>query len=278
MDTGEYDDEFAQELQAYNIQKENTMVYIQSDSERKLPHHFDAACALYGAIDSAVEVRLTSFEEVQSGKFNSLIKRNLFVGSTEFMFEVFSKHNKYTQLPNANRPYEIKTLKEIREIVANGGKKFIKPQLIKEFTGLVVDPFTISSMKSFSDDHKVLVYDVLPKILSEWRVYVFHHQMAYSSNYAGEFQLTPDYMYVNEVIRENKRIGFPVAYTIDIGICEGESVIEGYEMVQHNSNVVIEFNDMWAIGNYGLDNWRYYDMLRERYFEIMRSGHKTEIV
>lgn len=26
------------------------MIYIQSDDERSLPHHFDAACAMYGAI------------------------------------------------------------------------------------------------------------------------------------------------------------------------------------------------------------------------------------
>lgn len=28
------------------------MVYIQSDFDRKLPHHFDAACGLYGALDN----------------------------------------------------------------------------------------------------------------------------------------------------------------------------------------------------------------------------------
>ncbi len=67
------------------------MVYIQSDNDRKLPHHFDAACALFGAIDSGVDYRLTTFEEVQSGKFDSLIKKNLFVGSTEFMLD----HMKY---------------------------------------------------------------------------------------------------------------------------------------------------------------------------------------
>lgn len=50
------------------------MVYIQSDSERKLPHHFDAASALYGALDNAQNIRLTSFEEIQSGKFDLLIK------------------------------------------------------------------------------------------------------------------------------------------------------------------------------------------------------------
>lgn len=61
------------------------MIYIQSDNERKRPHHFDAACAMFGAIESDQEYRLTSFEEVQSGKFNMLIKNNLFIGSVEFM-------------------------------------------------------------------------------------------------------------------------------------------------------------------------------------------------
>ena len=42
------------------------MVYIQSDSERKLPHHFDAACGLFGALDNGQDIRLTSMEEVKS--------------------------------------------------------------------------------------------------------------------------------------------------------------------------------------------------------------------
>ena len=38
------------------------MVYIQSDTDRKLPHHFDCACGLYGALDHGLEIRLTTFE------------------------------------------------------------------------------------------------------------------------------------------------------------------------------------------------------------------------
>lgn len=34
---------------------------------------------------------LTSFEEVQSGKFDMLIHKKLFVGSVEFMREVFKR-------------------------------------------------------------------------------------------------------------------------------------------------------------------------------------------
>ena len=49
------------------------MIYIQSNSERSLAHHFDCSCALYGAIDNAMDYRLTSFEEVKRGKFDIYI-------------------------------------------------------------------------------------------------------------------------------------------------------------------------------------------------------------
>ena len=52
------------------------MVYIQSNKEKTLPHHFDCACALYGAIDSGLEFRLASFEEVQEGKYDNLMRSN----------------------------------------------------------------------------------------------------------------------------------------------------------------------------------------------------------
>lgn len=67
------------------------MIYIQSNSEKNLPHHFDAACAMYGAIESGCDFKLVSYEEVKSGKFDSLIRSRLFVGSVEFMNEVFSR-------------------------------------------------------------------------------------------------------------------------------------------------------------------------------------------
>jgi len=56
-----------------------------------------------------------------------------------------------------------------------------------------------------------------------------------------------------------KRTNFPISYTIDIGVLE------------NGENVVIEFNDMWAIGNYGMDNSDYLSLLRQRYFEIIRQ-------
>ena len=56
---------------------------------------------------------------------------------------------------------------------------------------------------------------------------------------------------------------FPVAYTADVAILE--------DPVGDHHNEIVEFNDMWAIGNYGIENHLYLRLLRERYFQIMRG-------
>src|SRR5258708_261838 len=114
------------------------MVYIQSDTDRKLPHHFDVACAMFGAIENAMEYRLTSFEEVQSGKFDSLIRSNLFVGSVEFMNLVFSRVGKNVRpIINADRPYMTLTMLNVRNRIHMGYTYFVKPFQQKLFSGLV---------------------------------------------------------------------------------------------------------------------------------------------
>ena len=39
------------------------MIYIQKN-EHDIPHHFDCACAMYGAIELGLDYKLVSFEEV----------------------------------------------------------------------------------------------------------------------------------------------------------------------------------------------------------------------
>jgi len=234
------------------------MVYIQSDSDRKLPHHFDCACALYGAKESALDFRLTSFEEVQSGKFDGLIRSNLFVGSVEFMREVFTRVNKVPQpIMNTDRYYNKVTLRAVREKVTGDDKLFIKPFQQKLFTGLVVDKYFISSLREFPDDLEVMAYDVIDPIDSEWRLYVMNGKIEDARNYSGDFRISPDYKSAEGKIK-TLQSQLPSAYTMDVGI-SGEWTF------------VVEFNDMYAIGNYGVDNSMYLRMLRERYFQIMRS-------
>lgn len=236
------------------------MIYIQSNSERTMPHHFDCAAALYGAIDNCQDWRLTSYEEVSSGKFDLLIRNKLFVGSTEFMTEVFKRVGiSDVRVPrNSNRDVEFITLGEAHNRVANGSKLFVKPIEIKLFTGLILDGMKYSSLEKLDPQTMVMAYKPFEsKILSEWRIYIHRNQMVDSRNYSGDFTINPDYNYVKSVISQNN--DFPCAYTIDVGILES------------GENVVVEFNDMWAIGNYGMPNDIYLRLLKDRYFEIIRQ-------
>lgn len=241
------------------------MIYIQSNTERTLAHHFDCACALYGAIDSALDYRLTSFEEVESGKFDALIKNNLFVGSTEFMQKVFSRIGlEDVRLPqNSNRDSKIITLDQAKKIVQEQNQKlFIKPVFIKLFTGFVLDKMDHTSIRNVPDDTLVYSYEPFSeKIISEWRTYVHNNKIVDIKNYSGNLFQIPRFAFIKSIIEDNEKINFPNTYTIDVGILDDFS----------NGNVVIEYNDMWAIGNYGVPNDYYLRMLKDRYFEIVRS-------
>lgn len=233
------------------------MVYIQSNTERTLPHHFDAACALYGALDSGQNIRLTSMEEVQSGKFDALIKQHLFVGSVEFMTEVFKRINKV--VPSMKPSQEVKQIwiSDAIDRVKSGQNLFIKPVQTKLFSGMVFDKMCISMLEKFPDETEVYVTEPFEnKLVSEWRCYIRYSTIIDSRNYSGDFRISPNYNWVEKEITLLKE--HPICYTMDIGILE------------NGENVIVEYNDMWAIGNYGIDNIDYYSMLRERYFEIVR--------
>lgn len=237
------------------------MIYIQSNKEKTLPHHFDAACAMYGAIETGKEYRLVSFEDVESGRFNLLIKQNLFVGSVEFMKEVFSKVKiENVRLPeNSNREYKTMTLGEAKKYVKSTGSSiFIKPFDIKLFTGFVLDQMVHMSISDIPEDSVVMAYDVFKSpIRSEYRCYVYRDKVINIRNYSGDIFCSPDEKYLESVVSLNKD-KFPIAYTVDVGILE------------NGENVVIEYNDMWAIGNYGIPNDLYLRLLKERYFEIVK--------
>jgi hypothetical protein len=98
----------------------------------------------------------------------------------------------------------------------------------------------------------------MTSIESEWRCYILNNRVEYIANYSGDFLVNLNGTYLQRVIADNKST-FPTAYTIDIGV------------LANGENVVIEFNDMWAIGNYGVPNDLYLRMLKERYFEIIRN-------
>lgn len=221
-----------------------------------MPHHFDAACGLYGALDSGQDIRLTSFEEIKSGKFDALIKQHLFIGSVEFMKEVFNRVGKI--VPCMKPAQEVKQLwiSDAIDRVKSGQILFIKPVETKLFSGMVFDKMCLSMIEKFPDETEVYVTEPFrSKIISEWRLYIQHNKIVDAKNYAGDFKITPNWSYAETILSREQ---FSSCFTLDVAILE------------NGETTAVEYNDMWAIGNYGIDNSLYYKLLRERYFEIIR--------
>lgn len=240
------------------------MIYIQA---RKIngylmPHHVDCASAMYGAHISCQDFNLITWEDLQTGKWDIRIRGNLFVGSVEFMQDVFRRIGlNDVRLPlNSDRKSVIMTLAEARGW-SETKEIFIKPVGIKLFTGLVLDGANYSVLDTVPQDTKVFVYDVFPAPLkSEWRAYVHNHELSDLTNYSGDIATFPDVYQLKFMICLNKNKGvLPKTYTIDIGI------------ISNYTDVVVEYNDMWAIGNYGVPDDIYLKMLKSRYFEIVNN-------
>lgn len=249
------------------------MIYIQSrdiNIYKNLPHHGDAASALYGTLDLGLDFRFISFERLmelkQAGTLKNLYQQYCFVGSTEFMQQVWETLGKTPKVPmNSDRiPYD-KTLKEVREDINNHIPWFVKPYQLKLFSGLIIDKYSISSLKEFSDELHVMCYEPLPPILSEWRVYIHNHKMVDAKNYSGDFTISPNFDWVEAKIQKFRH-EFPCAYTMDVGVLD-----EMDSRGEDHNQTIIEFNDFWAIGNYGIPNDLYVRMLRDRYYEIIKQ-------
>lgn len=238
------------------------MIHIQSVPDRNRADHFDAACAMFGALDSNLKPRFTSYEEVKSHKFDMTLRTDMYVGSVGFMREIFNRLGVDPRVPiNTNvKPKYVVSIAEAKRILDEGKPYFVKPaNTQKLFTGLVLH--NSNFLNTYPDKELVLMYTPFDvKIKSESRVYVRNNKPVFVGNYAGDIWTFPDKEFVRGVIQDVcQPEKFPCCYTIDVAVMED------------GTQRVVEFNDMWAIGNYGMANDLYFVMLKERYFEIIKK-------
>lgn len=246
------------------------MIYIQATGN--IPHHFDAACALYGARELGMDYKLVYYDDLRAGIYDSRLKSNLFVGSVEFMQEVFKRVfgedlPKDGFLKNSSNVSEcITTLHHARKHVLKGMPLFIKPtwENMKSFSGMVFkDETDLSCIKNINGNTRVITAGPYTgSIYSEWRVYIHRGEVKGIKNYSGAHYLPP-----NEIIIEknlSKLENPPIAFCLDIAMT---LIADGAD----TKSELVEYTDMYAVGNYGLENDVYLTMLKDRYFEIMNK-------
>jgi hypothetical protein len=141
--------------------------------------------------------------------------------------------------------------------VENPTSVFIKPlDEHKLFTGKVINMFAdLISLAGTPPETKILQSEVVHYI-SEYRCFVNRRGLIGCKNYTGDFTVLPNFDLVYGAIKDYKEQ--PISYSIDFGITDkGETQL-------------IEINDGFALGSYGLNSIYYCKFIRDRWNEILK--------
>lgn len=209
--------------------------------------------ALMGARHLGIEVK--GFEDSDEVPPNPT---NILVGSVEMCSKWLDRVG--FSIPNQIDPNLFKDFlgrkiwySDIRDI--NTKNVFIKPATkIKAFTGFIVDNPKMIPLWSHQYEGIVQVQDVID-IVSEYRCYISNNKIIGMKHYSGDPLRFPS----RSTILECKEIGDKMNY---------HSYVLDFGVLSDGSTILIEPNDAWAIGNYGLDPQQYYLFIRNRWLQM----------
>lgn len=214
----------------------------------KIPFYSDLSLAFHGFEELEYKIELSD----NWFKFSKeeILDFDVCVGGIKFCNYILNKINKKKfinpypeQLKKfLNRNIEVLTVSELQN------KKYNKEKFFKPFESKLFSTFISNNFKNIQDlenDSKIFVSDIL-ELLSEWRVYVQNSKIVLISNYLGEPTLFPDILTIEQMVKQFSNC--PCCYTLDVG-------------VTLKNTCLIEINDFYSIGNYGLQPMTYAKML-----------------
>lgn len=135
---------------------------------------------------------------------------------------------------------------------------FVKPVYAKRFVAGVIKSQELMDifLKDIPNEEEVMVSEVV-NFVSEYRGYVVKGELKGIKHYLGDFRIFPDMSVVDATIKDFKDA--PAGYSIDFGITDD------------GRTLLVECNDGWSLGNYGLNPSIYTNLLSARWLEIMKE-------
>jgi len=232
-------------------------IWIQSVDN--YPISDDTMSAFIGFREKGGNIKL--FEDIEEVPIS---RYNIIVGFIEETSKYFKKLGIETPL-SLNIPSEIRHYagRKISETTMGEFRKdntypiFAKPNgLAKEFVAGVIKKTEdkILFLKDVPDESPVLLSEVV-SFTSEWRGYVINGELQTIKHYLGDFRIFPDTKIIESAIKDYKSA--PIGYSIDFGI------------TNDGKTLLIECNDGWSLGNYGLDSSTYSKLLAKRWLQII---------
>lgn len=144
--------------------------------------------------------------------------------------------------------------------------RFIKPaSQIKAFTGFVArnpnDAYICT--EGYRGD---LIIQTPVSIVSEYRMYINNHSIMGMRHYQGDCTRFPETKFIRDCFEYSKSVLDYHSYTLDFGVLDsGETIL-------------VEPNDGWAIGNYGIEPRDYWRFVKDRWLQITGIRKKMDYI
>lgn len=278
-------------------------VYVKTKYDNTLkmeiPHSPNIAIAMYGFREMGAE--LVPYHEISD--IYSIVKREDIV--LDYIDQCKTIFNKFNIAPNIpNYPEELKNFlgrkiweDTIDNISADESKWsagwFIKPKREKAFTGKIISSIhDLVGCGNSTENYEVLCSEPLD-IRSEWRCFILHDEIIDIRPYGllmdNTKKETPSWYYHYDTCKVKKMLeafktipNRPAACSMDIAVVikhtnqkvskfndNGELEQIGNRDIKEEQTVLIEFNDCYALGNYGLPSIYYAKMISARWSQLL---------
>lgn len=133
---------------------------------------------------------------------------------------------------------------------------FVKPVEEKDLPGAVVRTYDeLAPYLGKGDDYELLVSEPV-NFISEWRVFVRYRQVLGATHYLGDRAVEPDWVIAQRAI-SHFYSDRPNGYGLDLGVTDD------------GRTLIVEVNDGFALGSYGLDDVSYALLLSARWAQLM---------
>lgn len=192
--------------------------------------------------------------------------------------EIFSKFGKTPDIPDYPECFSKflhrKIWKDTINSIASNEKKwsagyFVKPVKEKAFTGKIISSISdLVGCGNHAENYEVYVSTPID-IKSEWRCFILYDKIIdirpYSLGVLTGTNTSWKYLYDYRVVEEmmkyfNEWEDRPLACSMDIAVIQEDGEYK---------TALVEFNDAYALGNYGLDPIAYAKLISARWSQIL---------
>ena len=205
--------------------------------------------------------------EVQNFEDLTIDQDNIFLGSINFIQTALTKldieipeHNDYPD--SLSKYYGRKITESTMDTISNNPELwnvFVKPRgKLKKFTGRhIKSTFDLIGCGDQESNTPIWVSEPV-KFISEWRIFVRYNEILGVKLYKGDWRNQFDHKVIKEAV--GAYTNAPAGYAIDFGLTADGRLL------------VVEVNEGYSIGNYGLFYIDYAKLIAARWAEMTNQA------